>query len=434
MKNILKLGSIALALPFMLTPLGHAQQWSSEESLGGDPNSLIAPIQVPGTNILQIFYQGTDNAIWTQWRNNPDGWTSGEVRLGGQLYSGSTPIAIQLPGTNTLELFYRGADNALWTLWRNPADGNTPPSWSNPLSLGGTLAGDPAVAQIPGENTAQIFYQSADNSMHTRWLTNGTWSSEVNMGGSLFTQTCDDPTNPSCYGSSATPVPIQIPNTNDLEVFYRGSDNHLRAFIRIPGAGWTPQDFGGNLASDPSAAPVPGTNQIEVFYQGGGGCASFVNPLSVPACMASGGGLMTQWGNLSSWTHETQMAGHLGGYWCSDVVIEAGYYCAAWQANYAAPKAYTQPGTNDMFVIYPGADGGIWASAPTLWGQERTPDGTWHSEFNLGTYSPSNGAGASEVSYAQVPGTNDVQIFYAGFEFNEWSGSVYNVLTKWTTQ
>ena len=56
MKNVLKLGSIALALPFMLTPLGHAQQWSSEQSLGGVPTSLITPIQVPGTNVLQIFY------------------------------------------------------------------------------------------------------------------------------------------------------------------------------------------------------------------------------------------------------------------------------------------------------------------------------------------------------------------------------------------
>jgi hypothetical protein len=342
MKNVLKLGSIALALPFMLTPLGHAQQWSSEQSLGGVPTSLITPIQVPGTNVLQIFYQGTDHAIWTQWRNPEDGWTSGEVSLGGQLYSGSlsegntstTPIAIQLPGTNILQIFYRGADSALWSLWRNP-DG----SWSDLHNLGGFLAGDPAVAQIPGTNTIQVFYQGTNNNMYTRWLTNGTLSSEVNMGGSLFARTCDDPTNPSCYGSTAMPVPIQIPNTNDLEVFYRGSDNHLRAFIRTPNAGWTPQDFGGNLASDPSAAPVPGANQIQVFYQGGGGCQWDGNSVN-PACEASGGGLMTQWGNLSSWTHETQMAGHLEGYWCTNWDTEVPF-CPEWASNYATPKAYT---------------------------------------------------------------------------------------------
>ena len=64
MKNMMKLGSIALALPLMLAPLCQAQtQWSSEQDLGGDPASLPYAIQVPGTNILQFFFQGTDNGL-----------------------------------------------------------------------------------------------------------------------------------------------------------------------------------------------------------------------------------------------------------------------------------------------------------------------------------------------------------------------------------
>ena len=48
----------------MLAPLCQAQtQWSSEQDLGGDPASLPYAIQVPGTNILQLFYQGTDNGL-----------------------------------------------------------------------------------------------------------------------------------------------------------------------------------------------------------------------------------------------------------------------------------------------------------------------------------------------------------------------------------
>jgi hypothetical protein len=125
------------------------------------------------------------------------------------------------------------------------------------------------------------------------------------------------------------------------------------------------------------------------------------------------------------------MAGHLQGYWCSDVETDAAT-SLDWGASYAIPKAYTQPGTNDMFVIYPGADGGVWVSAPTLWGQERTPDGTWHSEFNLGSYSPLAGAGPSDVSYAQVPRTNTMQIFYGGWWNNPGVDSYYNVLTRWT--
>jgi hypothetical protein len=74
MKNMMKLGSIALALPLMLAPLCQAQtQWSSEQDLGGDPASLPYAIQVPGTNILQLFYQGTDNGLWTRWRNPANG-------------------------------------------------------------------------------------------------------------------------------------------------------------------------------------------------------------------------------------------------------------------------------------------------------------------------------------------------------------------------
>jgi hypothetical protein len=444
-KKALKPGFMALGLAMMLSALCHGQtQWSGENNLGGDPNSIPFAIQVPGTNVLQIFYQGTDNALWTRWRNTDGTWSS-EQSLGGQLYSGSysegnlyaAPVAAQIPG-NILQVFYRGADNQLWTLWRNPPNGNNPPAWSSPQPMGGILAGDPAVAVIPGTSTIQVFYQGADHGMYTRWLTNGTWSKEVGMGGSLFTQTCDDATNPSCFGNSAIPVPIQIPGTNDLEVFYRGSDGQLHGFLRSSSTGsWStsPQDFGGNMASDPSAAPINGSNLIQVFYQGGdtspadpGGCTHVIGD---GTCQAGGGGLMTQWGNESSWTHETQMAGHLEGYFCTDWEPEYEFCAGDWNANYGVPKAYTQPGTNNMFVIYPGADGGKFAAAPTLWGQERTPDGTWHSEFNLGTYATAN-AGPSDVSYGVIPGTDTVQIFYTGFEFSNLSGVTYNVLTQWT--
>lgn len=190
------------------------------------------------------------------------------------------------------------------------------------------------------------------------------------------------------------------------------------------------------MASDPSAAPIPGQNLIQVFYQGGGGCT---HDTLDGTCQASGGGLMTQWGNLSTWTHETPMAGHLEGYFCPDwepefaSCLDPSGGGSGWSASYGVPKAYTQPGTNNMFVIYPGADGGKFAAAPTLWGQERTPDGTWHGEFNLGTYASAN-VGPSDVSYSTVPGTDTVQIFYTGFESNAWSGVTYNVLTQWTTQ
>ena len=96
--------------------------------------------QVPGS-VLQLFYRGADNSLYTRWRN-PDGSWSGEQHLGGIL--NGDPIAAQVPGTNLLQLFYRGADNSVYTRWRNPNG-----SWSGEQDLGGILNGDPVAAQVP---------------------------------------------------------------------------------------------------------------------------------------------------------------------------------------------------------------------------------------------------------------------------------------------
>ncbi len=37
---------------------------------------------IPGTDVLQLFYRGADNGVWSRWRN-PDGSWSGEQGLGG---------------------------------------------------------------------------------------------------------------------------------------------------------------------------------------------------------------------------------------------------------------------------------------------------------------------------------------------------------------
>jgi hypothetical protein len=432
MKNIMKPGGIAVGLGLMLTALCQAQQWSGVQNLGGSIDSTPFAAEIPGTNLVQVFYQGTDHALWTRWRK-PDGSWSNEQNLGGQLYFGdgynslANPIAIQIPGTNILQVFYRGADQALWSLWRNP-DG----SWSNLQRLGGQLNGDPAVVQVPGTNQIEVFYQGLDHGMYTRWLDNGTWSIEVGMGGQLFASTCNDETNGSCFGANATPVPIQIPNTGYLEVFYRGSDNTLRARLRDIYGDWGPElDLEGNLSSDPSAAPVPGTDQIQVFYRGGGGCTQFAAPGAPPVwCESSGGSVMTQWGNLDFWQGERQMAGKTLGYYCaSDATVDGGgWNCIQVQGSYSVPKAYVQPGTNNLWLIYRGEDpppnnGGFWPNAQLLWTQERTADGTWQPEYTLSVRA------SSDVNGVQIPNTNEMQFFFRGdiFAYED----VGNLMTQW---
>jgi hypothetical protein len=155
-----------------------AGSWSCEQGLGGILNGDPVAAHVPGTNVLQLFYRGTDNNVYTRWRN-PDGSWSNEQHLGGIL--NGDPIAAHVPGTNVLQLFYRGTDNSVYTRWRNP-DG----SWSNEQHLGGILNGDPIAAQLPYTNVLQLFYRGADNSVYTRWRNpDGSWSIEQGLGGIL---------------------------------------------------------------------------------------------------------------------------------------------------------------------------------------------------------------------------------------------------------
>jgi hypothetical protein len=288
MKNTLRPGSIALGLGLILTTLCQAQSWSHEQSLGGNFFNTPAVAQIPGSNVLQAFYEGVDYGLWTRWRN-PDGSWSGEQRLGGQLFPGTcgtlvgqytpgtvatydclgfnvTPVAIQIPNTNYLEVFYRGPDSTLRYQLRDN-NGN----WLGESNLGGQMYGNPAVAQVPGTDQIEVFYRGSDGNLKTQWGNLNSWVYEQDMGGQLFGPTCPDITNDSCYGAYATPALIQIPDTNYLEVFYRAPDNTLRYRLRDNNGNWLPEgNLGGQMSSDPSPAPIPGTNQIGVFYRGAG--------------------------------------------------------------------------------------------------------------------------------------------------------------------
>src|ERR1035438_7638028 len=113
-------------------------------------------------SMIQLFYRGTDNSVYSRWRSTDGSWVE-EQCLCGTL--NGDPIAAQIPGTDLLQLFYRGMDNSVYSRWRNP-DG----SWSGEQHIGGTLNGDPIAAQIPGTDILQLFYRGTDNSVYSRWL------------------------------------------------------------------------------------------------------------------------------------------------------------------------------------------------------------------------------------------------------------------------
>ena len=121
--------------------------WSAEQHIGGSPSGDPVAAIVPGAHVVQLFYQGTGNAIWSRWRNPDGSWSAeqriggGNVAVGGSLAGGITII----PGTNVLQIFYVGTDDGVWSLWRNP-DG----TWSSPAQqIGGKLAGNVIAADLP---------------------------------------------------------------------------------------------------------------------------------------------------------------------------------------------------------------------------------------------------------------------------------------------
>lgn len=120
------------------------------------------------------------------------------------------------------------------------------------------------------------------------------------------------------------------------------------------------------------------------------------------------------------------MAGELNGYYCAEPDPEpTGTVCLVVQGSYSVPKAYVEPGTNNLWVFYRGQDGGFWSYDQYLWTQERTPDGTWHSEYSLGQISK------SDVDGAQIPNTNEMQLFYRGEGEGYATNAVGNLMTQW---
>ena len=80
-----------------------------------------------------------------------------------------------IPGTDTLQVFYAGSDNALWTRWPDPA---TTPNWSDEQSLGGVLNGDPvAAAPVVAVSPANWMTQLSDTSELSQLTLPGTHDS-----------------------------------------------------------------------------------------------------------------------------------------------------------------------------------------------------------------------------------------------------------------
>jgi hypothetical protein len=276
--------------------------WSGWENLGGtvNPGAGVAAVSW-GTNRIDIFVRGTDNALWHKsW--NGSSW-SGWESLGGTLYgdpgvvsqhpghldvyavgsggtvyhkwfdngiwsgwtnigccaqSNSAPAPVSW-GDNHTDVYIRGTDNAIWHRYWN---GST---WSTWASIGGSASGSPsAVSLHPGH--LDVYLPGVDGKVHHRWYDNGIWDSQwEDLGGNV-----DGTTG---VGSVAIPP-------NRIDIVNRSSTGQLmhRFWFGDVWSGWE------SLAS----GPISGTPAITTWdkyatslqYGGTNGAVDSVGELS----------------------------------------------------------------------------------------------------------------------------------------------------------
>jgi hypothetical protein len=249
--------------------------WSAEQGLGGLLTSIITAAVVPGTDILQLFYRGTDGGVYTRWRET-DGTWSDEQSLGGNISSNITAAVI--PGSEILQLFYRGATGSVYSRWRKGTG-----TWSAEQALGGNITSDIAAATVPGTLALQLFYRGTDLGVYSRWRNPQTilpWSSEQSLGGVLTSDI----------------TAVTVPGTEVLQLFYQGTDGAVWTQWREADGTWSSeQTLGGFLTSDITAAPVPGTEVLQLFYRG------------------EDGGVYTRWREKDgTWSDEDSLGGTIG--------------------------------------------------------------------------------------------------------------------------
>lgn len=123
----------------------------------------------------------------------------------------SDPAAVSW-AAGRVDLFWRGSDNALWHMWYD----NAAPKWWGPQNLGGNLKGDPSVASwAPGR--LDVFWRGLDDQLHHKWYESG-WSGDGSLGGNMRG-------DPVAIAWGANRLDIVYEGTNDdlKHIYWNGS-------------------------------------------------------------------------------------------------------------------------------------------------------------------------------------------------------------------
>jgi hypothetical protein len=224
--------------------------------------------------------------------------------------------------------------------------------WGEEEHIGGVLSSAPAVSSR-GFNQLDVFYRGQNNHLWHR-----AWNGAQRVGdGAQWTGEED-------LGGVLTSNPAAVSwGPNRIDTFYRGQNNHLwhRAWN---GAQWTnEEDLGGVLSSAPTVASW-GFNRLDVFYRG------------------QNNHLWHRAWNGAQWTNEEDLGG----------VLTSDPAAVSW-------------GFNRIDIFYRGQNNHLWHRA---WNGAR-----WTGEEDLGGVLTSSPAASSW-------GVNRLDIFYRGQNNHLW--------------
>jgi hypothetical protein len=209
---------------------------------------IPAVLKGRGDGRLFVVARTTSGKLALLWQpaSGRGAW-DGPVALGSERTS-SDPAMVAWPDGH-LEVFARLADGSLGTASQSGAAVTS--GWSGWSSLGGSLAGAPAVA-LDSRGDPQIFAVSSDGSLMRKYFENGKWQSwDTLRGGRVFTG-----------------VPAVGTNFDGrLEVFVRTSSGALEHVWQMPGhlERWGgPAVLMAGVTGDPSVYSTVG-GRLEAF-------------------------------------------------------------------------------------------------------------------------------------------------------------------------
>ena len=122
-----------------------------------------AAVSALGSNRIDVFARGNDNAVYRRTYDTVNGWQYW-VRIGGNL--GSGPGAASW-STDRLDVLALGQDGALYHTYST--DGGA--TWIYWERFGGSWTSAPAVVAPPTTHSLEIFERGTDNALYHATLT-----------------------------------------------------------------------------------------------------------------------------------------------------------------------------------------------------------------------------------------------------------------------